>query len=367
MHTFCDVDQKYQSASFAQTRAAARGRWVRPSSPEDGPAIVELMKQAGLEPHEDPAHLHWKYWRARPDWSGSRSFVLTDGRDLLAHVAVVPGTLRTDGVAARLVHPIDWAARRDAVGAGVRVMRHLLGMTDYMLAVGGSSHTLKMLPLMGYLPRGTVTGYVRTLSPLRILQRPSGARWKVAPRMARSLLWSLSAPGAVATGWQARRIGADELGRLAHALPESRPGMALFGRSADLLRHVLACPIVPVELYALEKAGRMLGVFILSYPPGQARLADLWVHSADPADWRALVEMAVRQAKQRGGLAELVAWSSDPKLSQVFETCGFHARLTLPIYLRSSRDFPVPEETLRVQMIDNDAFYLYFGRNELWA
>ena len=190
------------SSAETPARATAGGRFVRPSSPEDGPAIVELMKQAGLKPHEDPAHLHWKYWRARPDWSGSRSFVLTDGRDLLAHVAVVPGTLRTGGVAAPLVHPIDWAARRDAIGAGVRVMRHLLGMTNFMLAVGGSSHTLKMLPLMGYLPRGTVTGYVRTLSPLRILQRPSEARWKVAPRMARSLLWSLSAPEAVATGWR---------------------------------------------------------------------------------------------------------------------------------------------------------------------
>ena len=367
MHIFCDVDQKYQSASFAQTRAAARGRWVRPSSPEDGPAIVELMKHAGLKPHEDPAHLHWKYWRARPDWSGSRSFVLTDDKDILAHGAVIPGTIRWGETQGRVIHMIDWAARREAVGAGVVLMKHIGGMTDFLLGVGGSEQTRKIMPLIGYRPRGTVTGYARTLSALRILQRPSGARWKVAPRMARSLLWSLSAPGAVATVWQARRIGADELGRLADALPKSRPGMALFGRSADLLRHVLACPIVPVELYALEKAGRTLGYFILSYAPGQARLADLWVDSADPADWRALAQAAVRQAKRRGGVAELVAWSSDPKLSQVFEGCGFHARLTLPIYLRGSRDLPIPEDILRVQMIDNDAFYLYFGRNELWA
>ncbi len=349
------------------TPSAAGDRWVRPSTPEDGPAIVALMRQAGLQPHEDPAHLHWKYWQGRPDWSGSRSFVVTDGKKILAHGAACPGTLRSGAIQARVIHMIDWAARRDAVGAGVLLMKHVAGMTDFLLGVGGSDHTLKIMPLIGYRPCGTVTGYVRTLSPLRILERPSAARWKVAPRIARSLLWSLSAPRAGVGGWQVRRIGVDEVPRIADALPDRCADLALFGRSPDLLRHVLACPIVPVELYALEKAGRVLGYFVLSYAPGQARLADLWTVSEDLADWRALAHSAVRQARSRGGLAELVAWSSDPRLSQVFGACGFHARLTLPIYLRSSGEVPVPQETLRVQMIDNDAFYLYFGGNELWA
>ena len=340
---------------------------MRPSSPEDGPAIVALMKQAGLRPHEDPAHLHWKYWQARPDWSGPRSFVVTDGKEILAHGAACPGTLRWGANRARVIHMIDWAARRDAVGAGVLLMKQVARMTDFLLGIGGSDHTLKIMPLIGYRPCGTVTGYVRTLSPLRILERPRGARWKVAPRMARSLLWSLSTPGANLAGWQARRIGLEEVARIAHVIPDRRLDLALLERSPELLRHLLACPIVPVELYAQEKAGRTLGYFVLSYAPGQARLADLWMASEDPADWRALVHSAVRQARTRGGLAEFVAWSSDPRLSQVLGACGFHARLTLPIYLRASEKGPIPQETLRVQMIDNDAFYLYFGRNELWA
>jgi hypothetical protein len=340
---------------------------MRPSIPEDGPAIVALMKQAGLQPHEDPAHLHWKYWQARADWPAPRSFVLTDGKDILAHGAACPGTLRWGAGQGRVIHMIDWAARRDSVGAGVLLMKQVACTSDFLLGIGGSGQTLRIMPLIGYRPCGTVTGYVRTLSALRIAERPGQARWKVPPRMARSLLWSLSAPRADVGRWQARRIGAEEAARIADALPDSRPGTVLFGRSPDLFRHLLACPIVPVELYALEQAGRALGYFVLSYAPGQARLADLWLASEDPADWRALAHCAVRQAQSRGGLAELVAWSSDPWLSQVFDACGFQARLTLPIYLRSAGEVPVPRETLRVQMIDNDAFYLYFGRNELWA
>lgn len=344
-----------------------RSRWVRPSTAQDGPAIVALMKQAGLHPHREPAHLRWKYWDARPDWEGPRSFVLTDGTELLAHGAVVPGTVRWGATQARVIHMIDWAARGDAVGAGVVLMKHIGNMTDFLLGIGGSGHTLKIMPLIGYRPCGSVTGYVRTLAPLGILKRPGGARWKLAPRVARSFLWSLAAPRTDVAGWRARRIGADEVERIASALPDRHPDLALFGRSPELIRHVLACPIVPVELYGLEKAGRIGGYFLLSYAPGQARLIDLWMASQDPADWRALVHSAVRQAKARGGLAELIAWSSDPGLSQVFDACGFHPRLTLPIYLRGRGGIEVPEKTLRVQMIDNDAFYLYFGRNELWA
>ncbi len=340
---------------------------MRPSTPEDAPAILALMREAGLQPHVEPAHLDWKYWRARSDWPGSRSFVLTDEKDILAHGAVVPGTIRWGGTQARVIHMIDWAARRDAVGAGVILMKHIGRMADFLLGIGGSDHTLKIMPLMGYRACGSVTGYVRPLSALGILRRPTGPHWKLAPRVARSLLWSLSAPGRDLGGWQTRRLGGDEVMRIADVFPAGQPDLAVFGRTPELMRHVLACPIVPVELLALEKAGRAGGYFALSYAPGQARLMDLWMSSQDPADWGALVHAAVGQAKLKGGIAELTAWSSDPRLSQVLEACGFHERLTLPIYLRSSGTVPVPGQTPRVQMIDNDAFYLYFGRNELWA
>src|SRR6185312_10254298 len=95
-----EVDEEYGPVSSAPSELAepaAGSHWVRPSRPEDGPAIVALMRSVGLEPHEDPRHLHWKYWQERADWPGSRSFVLTDGRDLLAHLAIVPGAIRYAG------------------------------------------------------------------------------------------------------------------------------------------------------------------------------------------------------------------------------------------------------------------------------
>jgi GNAT superfamily N-acetyltransferase len=343
------------------------GRWVRASTPEDGPAIVALMRSAGLEPHSDPRHLHWKYWQERADWAGSRSFVLTDGRDLLAHLAVVPGAFRHGESRARVIHMIDWAARRDVPGAGIRLAKHVIRMTDFVLATGGSRDTLRILPLMGYEPCGTLAGYVRTLSPFGILARPAPSRAKLLPRVARSLLWSLSAPRGDTAGWGVRRIESDEVGQIPTSWPTQVPGRVVFERSPALFRHALACPIVPVELYGLEKGGRLGGYFLLSYAPGQARIADMGIDSEDPADWRALMHAAVNQARSRGGLAELCVWSSDPSLSRLLEECGFHERLSLPLCARAAAGAPIPRDIMRVQMLESDAFYLYFGGNELWA
>lgn len=311
--------------------------------------------------------MQWKYWQPRADWPGSRSFVLTDGRELLAHQAIVPGAILHGGARSRIIHAIDWAARREAVGAGIRLARHVARMSDFVFAIGGSGDTLKILPLMGYAGCGTVTGYVRTLSPLGILRRPMPSRWRLVPRLARSLLWSFMAPGGDSAGWRQRRIGADDMERCELPLPAQRPAMAVLERSPALLRHALSCPIVPVELHVLEKAGRLGGYFVLSYAPGQARIADIWLDSEEPGDWRGLVHAAVSRARGDGGLAELVVWSSEPNLSRTLLECGFHERLSLPIFLQAAPSAEIPHDIMRVQMLDSDAYYLYFGRNELWA
>jgi hypothetical protein len=325
------------------------------------------MRSAGLEPHSDPRHLHWKYWQERTDWSEPRSFVMTDGRQLLAHLAVMPGAFLYRDTRARVTHMIDWAARREAAGAGIRLAKHVARMSDFALATGGSDHTRRIFPMIGYVECGKISGYARTLSPVAILNRPIPSLWKLLPRMARSLFWSLTAPRADMAGWQARRIEMDEVERMDLPFPTPAPGKIIFERTPALLRYVLACPIVPIELYGLEKGGRMGGYFLLSYAPGQARIADMWSVSQDSADWRALVNAAVNQIRSRRGLAEIIVWASDPSVSQILAECGFHERLSLPMSLRSGESASVPRDIMRVQMLDSDAFYLHLDGNELWA
>lgn len=342
-------------------------RWVRPSRPEDAPDIIALMRQAGLDPHVDPGHLRWKYWQERLDFGEPRSFVLTDGRELLAHGAAIPGVLRWGSQRARAIHMIDWAARRDAVGAGVQLMKYVGGLTDFLFGIGGSAQTLKIMPLIGYRLCGTVAGYVRTLSPLALLRQPTAKSWKLGPRWVRSAIWQRPVRASTIGEWRARRIESNEVERIVDVLPNDGQRCAFLERSPGFLRHALACPIVPVELHAVERAGRIRGYFVLSFAPGQARMADWWIDSEDSGDRQALLELAASRATSRAGIAELVTWSGDSATSRDLVAGGFHERLTLPIFLRASSGLEVPVQGVRVQMLDNDAFYLHFDNDELWA
>lgn len=355
------------SSSASHLGVSQPDRRVRPSTPDDGPAIVALMKEAGLEPHCDPQHLNWKYWQTREDWHGPRSFVLIDGQTLLAHVALMPGTLRWGQSGSRVIHMIDWAARRDAVGAGVVLMNHVGRQADLLLSIGGSDMTRRIMPLIGYRLCGEVTGYVRPLSPVRLLGRSRGPRWRLGPRLARSAAWALAAPSPDPGPCLTHPIGAKDVEQLSAVLPIAGLSLAVLDRSSAQFRYALSCPIAPFELHAIEQRRHVSGYFALSYVPGQARLADLWMDSSDPADWRVLVHSAVREARAKGGLAEITAWANDPGLSGVLKGCGFHPRFTMPIYLRASTAGIVPKQTLRVQMLDSDAFYLYSSQDELWA
>jgi hypothetical protein len=70
---------------------------------------------------------------------------------------------------------------------------------------------------------------------------------------------------------------------------------------------------------------------------------------------------------QKRAIAELAAWGSDPVLSASLEECGFHPRFTMPVSIRSSKAIDLSAVALRVQMLDNDAAYLYGEGQMLWA
>jgi hypothetical protein len=325
------------------------------------------MAETGLTPNLDPAELHWKYWLERPDWPQPRSFVLTRGTEILAHAAGIPGHYSWHGQRVRTLHVIDWAARPSAAGAGVSLMKYLARGADALLAIGGSAHTLQLLPHLGFRIRGSATGYVRPLRPLRLLGPSVHAIWKVPPRLLRSVLWRMQAPPVDIDGWTVTRVHGDDASRLGPILPRPASGMAVLERGPDLFRYALACPIASMELFSVARDGRARGYFLLSFALRQARLADCWMDSADYAEWRALLQCAVQEASHHPFAAELAAWASDPMLSRCLRESGFRARNEWPVQLLGPHDPALVPPSLRVQMLDNDAAYRHIGRDEFWA
>lgn len=339
-------------------------RSVRPSTPADAAAITALFTERGMHGNFDPEYLGWKYWRPRADWPGPRSFVIASGSELSAHAAIIPGTCAWGARRITILHLIDWVAAGPGSGVGVMLMKHIGQLAGALLAIGGGAETQSILPHIGFRPVGAAIGYARPLFPLRILR--SGATWELLPRLARAA-WRRSAPAAPDADWQARRLAGDELSQITSVLPVPAHRMAVTERSVDLFRYVLTCPIVPMQLYAVERAGRARGYFLLAAVPGQVRIADCWMDSEESADWRALIHCAVEQAKRDPQAAEVVIWASDPLLAGALQACGFRARFQSPVQVRPASDDAMPEGTLRVQMLDNDAAFLSEGRNEYWG
>jgi len=342
-------------------------RDIRPSTPADAPAIVDLFTQAGLQPNADPQALHWKYWQERADWPGPRSYVLTSGTDLIAHGAFVPGTLAWGARRETTGHVIDWAARPGEFGAGTMIMKHIGLQLDSLLAIGGSADTLRILPHIGFRALGTVTGYVRPLFPVRSLHRAEKPTWRLLPRFVRSAAWKLSAPAPAGHGWQAHRLlRAEDLDKLASVFPVPSSAATLL-RGIDLFRYVLACPILPMQLFAVENAGRVGGYFLLASAPAQVRIVDCWVDSTRTTDWSGMILCAVQEALTDPQAAEVVTWASDPLLAAALTASGFHARHEILVQLRSAAGAQFAPLPLRVQMLDNDAAYLSDGHPQLWA
>jgi hypothetical protein len=52
----------------------------------------------------------WKYWSARPDWTGSRSFAARRDGAIVAHAAAWPVRVCVPGRVVPAAHLIDWAA-----------------------------------------------------------------------------------------------------------------------------------------------------------------------------------------------------------------------------------------------------------------
>jgi len=342
-------------------------RLVRPTTAADLRPLCKLFDAAGLHPNVGPQELEWKYWRPRGDWPGARSFLLTDEDDALAHAAIVPGWCAQARQRARIGHLIDWAARPGAAGAGVALLKHIGQQVEALIAVGGSAETRQILPHIGFRPAGAVTGYVRPLFPRRLLSDgtiPAGRRLL---RFARNFRWLLAAPAARHTESRPLALAADDLRRIDPVLPRPAAGRTVIERSAALFAYALACPIVPVRLFGVERSGRVRGYFLLASAPGQVRIADCWMDSAEPADWRAMILCAVAEAQHDPQAAEVAIWASDPVLAQALAGCGFHARFELPVLLRSTHAGLMPREPLRVQMLDSDAAFLHEGRPGYWA
>jgi hypothetical protein len=342
----------------------------RATSPQDAAAVTAFLRRIfDMSPDSsviEPRHLHWKNWEEREDWPGSRGYVMTNQNEIVAHGTVVPLAGRSGDRQFRVVHLIDWAAEAKSVGSGVALLKSIGRLADTIMVAGGSEMTQKILPALGFKSCGEVRRFARPLRPFkRLTGQPFS--WRLGAQFGRSALWNWQAPSARLSNWDTRRILPEEIHSSSIPWPQHYNGGTVMGRTSKEIAYYLRCPATPMELYAVQKDGLTRGYFLLSFAPAQARIADVWMESADASDWQALIQLAVRKAESNKGVAEVVSLAGDPVTIRALIESGFHDRGGSPLRLLACGKKELPDQPVCFRMLDSDAAYLHGKTPEFWA
>jgi hypothetical protein len=320
----------------------------RASLPVDGPAITELCQRvlqvAPGSPMFAPSLLGWKYWRPWPNWSGARSYVITRGGEIVAHIAAIPVTFHEGGAAWTLLHPLDWAARPDVIGAGAMLLQRLSTIADGVVVVGGSAITQRMLGPLGFRSLPGVHRYAAALDgdvlDGHVLDRDVVQESELETRPL--------APGEAPP-----------------ALEQTFAPLGVAARSAALIDLWRECPALVTRALRVVDAGVERGGFVLSLAAGQARLIDVWCVSQRSADWARVLRAARREAQRIAGVAEVVTLANTALEARALAEAGFAVCGELPMLVKA-RAPHAPGAGLRFQLLDGDAAFLHAGTPERW-
>jgi hypothetical protein len=334
-----------------------------PAVETDIPAIQSLLRDVFGLPDDwrmfQPKTLGWKAFGPHPFWSGSRSYVVRAGREIVAHGCVVPSEVLTGGEPLRGARIIDWAAKRSFPGTGSRIFNGILQLVDVVFAVGGSSDTLRILPLIGFKKTQTCTRYVRVIRPLRAWQMSGDRSWKGPARAARDLFRLTKPAHPAGAEWSIRRV--ERFGETAESVMPLVPGPDDFmpcRRTPELLNYLLACPAAAVEGYLLFRRSQLAGYAVLSRVGQECRLAEVWIASSSAGDWADAYAVTANAASQAPGTTTLTARLFSPERSLNLEAAGFRAVSSEPLF-RKEREPKWPDgRNVELGVLDDDALYL---------
>jgi hypothetical protein len=334
----------------------------RPAAPRELPALSHFLArrfQVGADaPFVAEGHLAWKYWSARGDWPGPRSFTARNGGRIVAHAAVWPLRIRAGGELLRAVHLIDWAASTECSGAGVWLVRRIRAQVPLMIATGGLDVTKRILPVLGFRTHAQLSIYARPVRPIGQALTAPCRSWKTPARLVRNTMWRLSESDACPRGWSAAPVMPEAMPD--HLWPSASDRTAVVARSAELYRYLLDSPSTRHRLFGLERGGETVGFFCLAFVGHLARIADLWLPSTRIDDWTAAFRTATATAAAERGVYEVSAWATTAVGRAALGRAGFRERERTDISLAGDSQLLQGRE-LHVQMIDCDASFLTDG------
>jgi hypothetical protein len=342
---------------------------LRPTTIEDLGRVRQFLQQAfdasPDAPFFEPSVMAWKYWDRRDDWEGPRAYVLERDGVISAHAGLYPLTFGAGKV--RGVHMIDWASAKESPGAGIALVQKLNAMFDFVYAIGGSDMTRKILPAFGFAEFASQWKGARPLRPFKQVLTHQYRNWKLAPRLARNILWALQkAPdGLEKEGWKAQEISPADVSSEFYSRSASE---ACFSpRSPSFFEYLLRCPVMPIRLYGIQNKRGPQGHFAIGVLRGQARTAGVWLRNPDPDAWQAAFSLAQQAASRLEGACEIVAAGTQGSSEQAAARSGLRIVGHTPVFLLNKKGILDLPPDFQFQLSDDDGLFLDGGNSSYWT
>lgn len=322
-------------------------------------AIIFLRNVFGAEPDEPvrafrPEVMRWKCFGPHPYWEGSRAYAVRHRDNIVAYGAVAPSEILVGNSAFRTFCMMDWAANTDFPGSGVLVYTQLQRLTDIPLAVGGSDAAQAIIPKLGYRFRQDQLIFRRVIRPWKHFRVATEPNWKAPVKLLRDALYaSKRAGGCRLSAQRAERFD----GRILPVLPKAREVVVL-GRSVDSLNYALLCPAAEMSGYYIFSGGTLMGYCILSRIGNQCRIADLWIESSKPEDWRAAYVLATRLGSRYPEVTEIITAAGPPQARAGIIGAGYRLMSKRAVRVRDPRGLLPDGRPLAVSLLENDHYYL---------
>ncbi|MGC2659376.1 MAG: hypothetical protein WA324_15575 [Bryobacteraceae bacterium] len=344
---------------------------LRPTSLDDLAKLSQFLQEAfgtsAEAPFLNPTLMAWKYWDRRDDWEGPRSYVLERDGAIVAHAGIYPLTFgpQTNEEAVRGIHMIDWASAKDSPGAGVAILQKLAAMFDFILAIGGSEMTCKVLPAFGFVECARQWRGARPLRPVQQIRNHQYRNWKLAPRLARNAWWALSKPARLNEKWQVEEIG---LGELAGGFYSSHVADVHFTRRPpEYFEYLLRCPAMKMHLYGIRDDQEPTGHFAVGVLRGQARIAGVWLSKSTREAWETAFALGQQAAKRLEGAYEVVTAGSEGASEAGALAAGLRIVGHSPVYLLNKKGNLTLPPDFQFQLSDDDEFLLDVGNPAYWT
>ncbi len=326
--------------------------------PSDTDALASFLKKHfGLQDDAAPlkrANMGWKYFAPRPDWNGSRSYLLKSGERWLAHACVSPMPLERQGEHVRAILLVDWVSA--APGAGAEIYKRFYPRIDALFGNGGSSGARRTIEGLKYPVVGSVDLFARPLKPWRLfLSRKSTGMGGPAARLARDIV-AIALPLHSTSGWRTEPVREFAGQHASLCAPDSQALYWQTERSPELLNYFLQCPYARVTGHVAMNKAQPRGYFLLADFGEEIRVAELRVQSESTEDWAAMIALATQVASKTNA-SYITASTTLEAMRAALRTNGFRWIQKDPLYLYDPQG-RIQDKVLHITPFDGDQAYL---------